>query len=286
MENKTSHYLYLISGTKRYYPYASLAAQALGFVNAEGGAYGIEAVYDDVLEGTAGRVVTTKTGSGTQMYNSYSEFIDAVDGYDLTLTIDATIQSYLEKTLEEGIRDYDVREGAFAIAMDPNTGAILGIASSPDFDPNNYSLIADDLLNQEMEANTAQIYEQLKANNTEGLSDAELLSQAESQAYASAVNAQWRSKAINDRYEPGSTFKALVLAAALEEGVVSESDTFTCTGSVMVPGYDKPIRCSSARATAPRPWPRRCSTPATRPLSPSASGWASRPSTTTSRPSA
>ena len=244
VENKTSHYLYLISGTKRYYPYASLAAQALGFVNAEGGAYGIEAVYDDVLEGTAGRVVTTKTGSGTQMYNSYSEFIDAVDGYDLTLTIDATIQSYLEKTLEEGIRDYDVREGAFAIAMDPNTGAILGIASSPDFDPNNYSLIADDLLNQEMEANTAQIYEQLKANNTEGLSDAELLSQAESQAYAGAVNAQWRSKAINDRYEPGSTFKALVLAAALEEGVVSESDTFTCTGSVMVPGYDKPIHCS------------------------------------------
>ena len=244
VENKTSHYLYLISGTKRYYPYASLAAQALGFVNAEGGAYGIEAVYDDVLEGTAGRVVTTKTGSGTQMYNSYSEFIDAVDGYDLTLTIDATIQSYLEKTLEEGIRDYDVREGAFAIAMDPNTGAILGIASSPDFDPNNYSLIADDLLNQEMEANTAQIYEQLKANNTEGLSDAELLSQAESQAYAGAVNAQWRSKAINDRSEPGSTFKALVLAAALEEGVVSESDTFTCTGSVMVPGYDKPIHCS------------------------------------------
>ena len=99
VENKTSHYLYLISGTKRYYPYASLAAQALGFVNAEGGAYGIEAVYDDVLEGTAGRVVTTKTGSGTQMYNSYSEFIDAVDGYDLTLTIDATITPWLYQTI-------------------------------------------------------------------------------------------------------------------------------------------------------------------------------------------
>lgn len=73
------------------------------------------------------------------MYNAYSDFVDAIDGYDLTLTIDATIQSYLEKTIEEGIQDYDVRNGAFAIAMDPNTGAVLGIASSPDFDPNNYS---------------------------------------------------------------------------------------------------------------------------------------------------
>ena len=243
-ENKTSHYLYLISGTKRYYPYASLAAQALGFVNAEGGAYGIEAMYNDVLEGTSGRVVTTKTAAGTEMYNSYSEFVDAIDGYDLTLTIDATIQSYLEKTLEEGIQDYDVREGGFAIAMDPNTGAILGIASSPDFDPNNYSQVTDGLLLQQIEEESAQIYESLKANNTEGLTEEELQSQARSQAYSNAVNAQWRSKAINDRYEPGSTFKALVLAAALEEGVVSESDTFTCTGSVMVPGYDKPIHCS------------------------------------------
>lgn len=92
---------------------------ALGFVNDEGGAYGIEAAYNDVLEGTAGRVVTTKTGAGTQMYNAYSDFVDAIDGYDLTLTIDATIQSYLEKTIEEGIQDYDVRNGAFALPWHP-----------------------------------------------------------------------------------------------------------------------------------------------------------------------
>ena len=243
-ENKCSHYLYLIAGTKRYYPYAGLAAQALGFVNAEGGAYGIEAAYADVLEGAAGRVVTTRTGKGTQMYNSYSEFVDAIDGYNLTLTIDATIQSYLEKTLAEGIEQFDVRMGGFAIAMDPNTGAILGIASSPDFDPNHYSTVLDPILSQGMEEETEELYQQLKASNTEGLTDEELRSQAESQAYSNAVNAQWRSKAINDRYEPGSTFKALVLAAALEEGVVSESDTFTCTGSVMVPGYPRPIHCS------------------------------------------
>ena len=241
-ENKTSAYLYLTPGTKRYYPYSGLAAQALGFVNDEGGAYGIEAAYNDVLEGTAGRVVTTKTGAGTQMYNAYSDFVDAIDGYDLTLTIDATIQSYLEKTIEEGIQDYDVRNGAFAIAMDPNTGAVLGIASSPDFDPNNYSKILDDMLNGKMDENTQAIYEQLKADNPENLTDAELMAQAESQAYSQAVMSQWRSKAIDDTYEPGSTFKALVLAAALEEGVVSESDTFYCSGSVKI--ADHTIHCS------------------------------------------
>lgn len=244
VDNKTSSYLYLITGTKRYYPYSGLAAQALGFVNAEGGAYGIEAVYNDLLEGTAGRVVTTKTAAGTEMYNSYSQYVDAVDGCDLTLTIDATIQSYLEKTLEEGIEEFDVRNGAFAIAMDPNTGAILGIASSPDFDPNNYSKVVNELLTTQMTENTNAIYEQLKANNTENLTDEELRSKAEAQAYSDAVNTQWRSKAIDSRYEPGSTFKALVLAAALEEGLVNESDTFTCTGSMMVPGYSKPINCS------------------------------------------
>ena len=243
-ENKTTHYLYLKPGTRRYYPYSSLAAQALGFVNAEGGAVGIEAAYDDVLEGTAGRVVTTKTARGTQMYNSYSEFIDAIDGYDLTLTIDATIQSYAEKTLEEGIKEFDVREGAFCIVMNPKTGAIMAIASSPDFDPNNYSTIVDDLLLQEMEEETNSIFASLKANNTEGLTETELFEKAQAQAYSNAVNTQWRSRAIDSRYEPGSTFKALVLAAALEEGVVTESDTFYCPGYYNVAGWPKPISCS------------------------------------------
>ena len=248
VENKTSHYLYLVAGTKRYYPYSSLAAQALGFVNAEGGAYGIEAVYNDVLEGTAGRVVTTRTGTGVQMYNSYSEFIDAIDGYDLTLTIDATIQSYVEKALEEGIEEFDVRNGAFGIAMDPKTGAILAMASSPDFDPNNYSTVINELLLEGMEEDTQSIYQQLKEEDKEGLTDAELMEQAQAQAYYNAVNTQWRSKALDSRYEPGSTFKALVLAAALEEGLVTESDTFTCTGSMKVAGYPRPISCSK---TAP-----------------------------------
>ena len=243
-ENKTSHYLYLSPDSKRYDPYSSLAAQALGFVNDNGGAYGIEARYNDVLEGTAGRVVTTRTAGGTARYNAYSEYIDAVDGCDLTLTIDTTIQSYLEKVLEEGIVEFDVQDGAFGIAMDPKTGAILGIASSPDFDPNNYSQIVNDLLNSQLEGEAAKIYEKLKAKNTQGLTDSELMAEAEKQARSDARNSQWRSKAIDSRYEPGSTFKALVLAAALEEGVVDENDTFYCSGSVTIPGYPKPIYCS------------------------------------------
>ena len=233
-ENKTASYLYLITGTKRYYPYSGLAAQALGFVNDNGGAYGIEAVYNELLEGTAGRVYTTRTAGGTERFNTYAQYIDAVDGYDLTLTIDATIQAYLEKTLEEGIVDFDVQEGAFAIAMNPKTGAILGIASSPEFDPNSYSKVTDERLLAQMETDKNEIFAKLKAANTESLTDSELMSKAEAQAYSNAVNTQWRSRAIDSRYEPGSVFKAVVLAAALEEGVVSESDHFFCSGSAKV----------------------------------------------------
>ena len=243
-ENKTSSYLYLLPSTKRYYPYSGLAAQALGFVNAEGGAYGIEAKYNDLLEGTAGRVVTTKTAGGVELFNSYSEYIDAEDGYDVTLTIDATIQSYLEKAIEEGIEDYAVQNGAFGIAMNPQTGEIYAIASTPDFDPNNYSQISDEILNQSIAANAETIYQELKANNTENLTDEELRAQAEGQAYNQAVMSQWRSKAVNDTYEPGSTFKAIVLSMALEEGLVDESDTFTCTGGTKIAGYPNVIHCS------------------------------------------
>ena len=143
--------------------------------------------------------------------------MDAVNGYNLTLTIDATIQSYAEKTLAEGIKAYDVRNGAFCIVMNPKTGAILAMASSPGFDPNNYSTITDQLLNQEMEQDANDIYANLKKNNTENLTESELLEKAQAQAYSNAVNTQWRSKALDSRYEPGSTFKAVVLAAVRGE---------------------------------------------------------------------
>lgn len=244
VKNKTSHYLYLKVDSRRYYPYSSLAAQSLGFVNAEGGAYGIEAFYDDVLSGTPGRVVTTKTAKGTEMFDSYSEFVDAKDGLNLNLTIDATIQSYVEKTLAEGIEEFDVRNGAFGIAMDPKTGAILAIASAPEFDPNDYATVTDPVLRRQMEADIDTNYKYLQEHNEEKLSNDELMKKAKAMAYSNAVNTQWRSKAIDSRYEPGSTYKVLTLASALEEGVVDESDTFMCTGSARVEGWPKPIACA------------------------------------------
>ncbi len=244
-KSKASTYLYPIAGAKRYYPYSGLAAQTLGFVNDNGGTYGIEAAYNDVLEGTAGRVMTTKTASGTEMYNSYSEYIDAVNGSDITLTIDATIQSYAEKTLQEGIEDFDVQDGGVCIVMEPKTGAILAIANSPDFDPNSYSKILDDRLSQEMDANIQTTYEELKKADTEhAKTNEELMAEAEGKAYNAALLKQWRSKTVSDTYEPGSTFKSIVLAAALEEGVVSESSTFSCSGHMMVKGFPDPIHCA------------------------------------------
>ena len=246
-ENDTGYYLYLTPSTKRYYPFGALASQVLGFVNSEGGVYGLEAGYEDLLKGIPGRVVTGRTAENDELYNSYSNYIDAVNGYDLTLTIDSTIQSYAEQILEKGIAAYDVQNGGFCLVMSPKTGAVLGMASSPEFDPNNYSLVTDSILQGEIQTDVPAIYEQLKAENAqkpaeEQLTDAELQQHAQSQATSAARETQWRNKGLKEPYEPGSTFKALVLAAALEEGVVSESDTFYCPGYYVVNGVR--INCS------------------------------------------
>ena len=246
-ENKTGYYLYLTPSTKRYYPFGALASQVLGFVNSEGGVYGLEAGYESILKGVPGRVVTGRTAQNDELYNSYSNYVDAVNGYNLTLTIDSTIQSYAEQILEKGIAAYDVQNGGVCIVANPKTMEILAMASSPEFDPNNYSAIMDSLLQGEASSNVQGIYEQLKAENAqkpaeEQLTDAELQQQAQSQANAAVRETQWRNKGLSEPYEPGSTFKALVLAAALEEGVVSESDTFYCPGYYEVNGVR--IYCS------------------------------------------
>ena len=246
-ENDTGYYLYLTPSTKRYYPFGDLASQVLGFVNSEGGAYGLEAKYEEILKGIPGRVVTGRTAQNDELYNSYSNYVDAVNGYDLTLTIDSTIQSYAEQILAKGIAAYDVQNGGVCIVANPKTMEILAMASSPEFDPNNYSAIMDSLLQGEASSNVQGIYEQLKAENDqkpaeEQLTDAELQQQAQSQANAAVRETQWRNKGLSEPYEPGSTFKALVLAAALEEGVVSESDTFYCPGYYEVNGVR--IYCS------------------------------------------
>ena len=215
--------IYLSSDSKRYYPYHTLASHVIGFVNAENkGAYGTEAVYDSVLQGTSGLTVSAKDANNQPMLYQYEQYFDAQDGNSVYLTIDTTIQSYLESGLEEAVLKYDVKNGGTAICLDVNTGAILGMASYPNYDLENYSEIYSELLQQELELASEEEY------NT-------ILGQLQYE--------QWRNKCINDTYEPGSTFKILTLAMALEEGATTTSTTYDCKGYLMVPGWSLPIHC-------------------------------------------
>ncbi len=232
-QNTLSPGLYLVPSSKRYYPNTSTAAHVLGFLSSTAdsgdrkvGAYGVEAFYEDLLAGLAGRVVTAKNASGTEMLSSYEAYVDAVDGADLHLTINSTIQSLAEQALESAIEKYYVKNGGFCIVMDPNTGAILAMADSPDYDPNNPRTILDEDTLTELDA----LKEQYGAQSDEY-----------SAALVNAQYAQWRTKAIADGYEPGSTFKALVVAAALEEGVVNLNSTFYCGGVATYGGWS--IHC-------------------------------------------
>ena len=249
-ENHLSHGIYLMPTSKRYYPKGSLAAQVIDWVNPNldnVGAYGLEAQFESELSGQTGRVVTAKDGVGTELLYRFEDYYDATDGDNLTLTLDATIQSYCESILQEGVEQFDVQDGGFCIAMDPNTGAILGWANSPTYDPNDPWTVSDPVLQAYLESvksNPASNEAAYQKALAEGCSAEEAAEASISNAKWVVQNAQWTNKAVTSSYEPGSTFKSVVLAAALEEGVVSESDHFYCSGSVMVEGYDDPIRCS------------------------------------------
>ncbi|HIS44297.1 MAG TPA: PASTA domain-containing protein [Candidatus Scatomorpha merdigallinarum] len=215
----------LEADTKRYYPNGSLAAHVIGFVGTDNtGLGGIEAKYDKALSGTNGFIMRSTTAAGTDMlYTSWEDYFDAVPGEDVELTIDSGIQYYVEKHLAQAVEDYDIQNGAAAICMEVDTGAILAMASLGNFDLNDYQTISDEAM--------AEI-------------DATAMSDEErSEMIAAAQQLQWRNKAISDTYEPGSTFKIITLAMALEEGVVDLDSTFYCGGSVSVPGRNTPVRC-------------------------------------------
>ncbi len=236
-----SDYIYLTNDSKRYYPYSTTAATVLGFVNSSNeGAYGLEAYYDSTLSGTEGRIVTAKTSLGTDLLYYFSEYYDAEDGNDIYLTIDTTIQYYCEQILAEGIEKYNVLNGGWVIAMDPDTGAILGMSSSPSYDANNPSEITDESLLAQLEELAETLAKQVESGEiTQEESDTQY-----AEAESEALETQWTNRAVNTTYEPGSTFKSLVLAAALEEGVVDE-DTygFYCSGVQTVDTWD--IHCST-----------------------------------------
>lgn len=273
IENKVSRGVYLEADTKRYYPKSSLAAQVLGFVNSEnGGSYGLESIYDTDLAGQKGRIMTSRTASGVEMISGYEAYVDAENGRNLSLTIDSNIQAKAQHALEVGIEKFEVLEGGFCIVMNPKTGAIYAMASAPDYDLNNPSAIkdankaaelaamkekAEALLAEEAASQTsteiAVATEKTEAQNKaedqetepqeEKKTPGELLMADYRKALGEAQNLQWRSKAMNDSYEPGSTFKPIVMAIALEEGAITEKSTFFCSGQIRVPGWPKPIYC-------------------------------------------
>lgn len=209
--------VYMVTDAKRYYPYATLASQIIGFVGTDNyGLYGLEARYNDVLDGETGLVVSTKDPTGSDMLYGYEQYYKAQNGSDIVLTLDATVQYYVEKALSEMVTSTEA-QGATGIVMDVETGAVLAMASSPTYDLNDPSAVYESRLAS------------LVKDGQLDLADAQLR--------------QWRNRAINDTYEPGSTFKVLTLAAALEEGVIDENTTFDCTGSIHV--LDATIHCSN-----------------------------------------
>lgn len=218
--------IYLTEDTKRYYPYSSLASHVIGFVGTDNdGLAGLESVYNEALTGVNGRIVRAKNAVGTDMlFTSFEDYYDASDGADTYITIDTTIEYYLEKHLLQAEQDYDLLNGGGAIAMDVNTGAVLGMASIGNFDLNNFLDVSDDI---------------------QELIDAEEDETVQSQMLYDAQQKQWRNKTINDTYEPGSTFKIITLAMALNEGLVNESSGFYCSGSIPVAGRD-PVNCWKA----------------------------------------
>lgn len=229
--------VYLEPDTKRYYPYGALASQVLGFVGSDNvGLDGVEAACDGALTGQNGSITAAKGNYGTQMQFHFEQYADAVNGNDVVLTIDQTVQEMLEKHMQEAINQYDVQNGAFGVVMDVNTGDILAMATLGGYDPNNYAVIYDAKTSEELE----QQYNE--AMEAEGELQEQLLG-AYNTAVANARLSQWRNRVISDGYEPGSTFKSITLASALEEGAVSLSDSFYCSGSTTIKGRTRALHC-------------------------------------------
>ena len=203
--------------SKRYYPYGDLASHVVGFVGYENtGLAGLELSMNSVLTGSAGRVVRAKNAYGTDMlYTKYEDFYDAEDGCSVVTTIDRTIQYYMEKHLKQAAEDYGVRNGAAAIAMNVKTGEILGMVSLDNFDLNNFQDVSDRVKKQ-MEETTDEVVRKT--------------------LFDQAQQTQWRNKAVEEMYEPGSTFKPITVAMALEEGAVTMDSNFYCGGFIQVVG--------------------------------------------------
>ena len=231
--------IHLEPGSRRTYPYGTLAAQVIGFTNASGdGSEGVEAAYNSYLSGSAGKVITSKGNNEMDMPFSYERYVRSRQGCSVILTLDATVQACLEKQMEAAVDRYDVQNGAFGLVMHAKTGEILAMATLGNYDPNNYLEIAD--------GDTAAKLEQLK------LSDSE----AYQKELRAAQLKQWRNRVLSDGYEPGSTFKVLTMAAALDCGAIDLNTGFYCSGAEQIPGRAQKLHCWRAQGHGPEQTPQ------------------------------
>ncbi len=214
IENKIEKGINIDEDTKRFYPYNNLASHIVGFCGSDNqGLGGIEAKYDEILQGKKGRITKVKDASGGEVDGTLEKYTNAIDGNDVITTVDMTIQSIVEKYLEDACIDNKCTDGGNIIIANPTTGDILAMATYPSYN-----------LNSPYEINN----EELK-NVWDTLSNKER---------SEALQGMWRNKAIADTYEPGSTFKLVTTSAALEEGITTtdKSGEFCCTGSINIAG--------------------------------------------------
>ena len=231
--------VHLEPSSQRYYPYGTLAAQVIGFTNASNqGAEGIEASYENYLSADSGKVVTTKGNNEMDMPYSVERYLEGQAGGNVILTIDTTVQACLEERMQQAIEAYDVQNGAFGLVMDVDTGEILAMATLGSYDPNNYLEITDESTAQELEQmrleylaldEASDAYSEKKAAYRDALVQARLK--------------QWRNRCISDGYEPGSTFKTITLASAIDCGAVTLNDHFSCSGAEQIPGRSQLLHC-------------------------------------------
>lgn len=231
--------IHLEPNSKRSYPYGTLAAQVIGFTNASNdGCEGVEAAYNSFLSGSAGKVITTKGNNEMDMPFSYENYLRSSGGCSVIMTIDCTVQQCLEKQMSAAIDRYDVQNGAFGLVMDVNTGQVLAMATLGSYDPNNYLEIADpDALTL-----TQQLQQQY-LSVPEGSEEYNNKKKQWQEAVQAARLKQWRNRVISDGYEPGSTFKVLTMAAALDCGAITLETGFHCSGAEQIPGRAQLLHC-------------------------------------------
>jgi len=223
-EYKLTKQIHLKASSKRYYPRDALASHAIGFTNSDGlGIYGLEKTYNNILEGTSGKYITAQDAKANDMNFEYETYVEVEDGYNIVSTIDMYIQYELENQLKATLNDSKAKDRVAGAVMDVKTGAILAIATGPNFDLNDPYMLDD-------------FSSRILSEYVDGTEEY-------SKKYYELLYSMWNNKAVTNLYEPGSTFKIVTSAMAFEENVVKVSDHFYCAGHMMIPGYATPIGC-------------------------------------------